>query len=226
MNVLSLPDIERARFNMIEQQIRPWNVLDEAVLAALREVPRERFVPAGMRTLAFSDIDLPLEIDGADSSQTMLTPKLEARLAQALQLKPKDAVLEIGTGSGYQAALLAHLAQEVTSVEIDSRLAAFAKQNLDSNLVRNVKVEIGDGRNSWGTTEYDAILLTGSVPEIPDGLKYQLRVGGRMVVIVGQAPIMIACRITRTTAASFETTSLFDTLVKPLRGACVSQFKF
>jgi len=226
MNAPHLPDVEIARFNMIEQQIRPWNVLDEQVLTALREVRRELFVPASLRALAFSDLDLPLDIDGASSSQTMLSPKLEARLTQALQLRPNDAVLEIGTGSGYQAALLACLAQAVTSVEIDSRLAAFARQNLDGSQIRNVKVEVGDGRSSWGSTEYDAILLTGSVPNVPDGLKYQLRVGGRMVVVVGQAPVMTACRITRITAASFETTPLFDTLIKPLRGACVSQFKF
>jgi len=221
-----LPDVEQARFNMIEQQIRPWNVLDEVVLTALRKVRREGFVPAALRALAFSDLELPLEIDGASTRQTMLSPKLEARLAQSLQLTPSDAVLEIGTGSGYQAALLACLAQAVTSVEIDSRLAAFAQQNLDNHAIGNVKVEVGDGHSSWGNTEYDAILLTGSVPEAPDGLKYQLRVGGRMVVVVGQAPVMTACRITRTTAASFETTPLFDTLIKPLRGVCVPQFKF
>jgi len=226
MTASHLPDVERARFNMIEQQIRPWNVLDDAVLAALRDVRRELFVPPGMRALAFSDIDLPLELDGTNTHQTMLSPKLEARLAQALQLTPNDAVLEIGTGSGYQAALLARLAQAVTSVEIDNRLSTFARKNLDSNQVRNVKLEVGDARSSWGTTEYDAILLTGSVPEVPDGLKYQLRVGGRLVAVIGQAPIMTACRITRTTAASFETTPLFDTLIKPLCGACVSQFRF
>jgi len=215
---------------MIEQQIRPWNVLDERVLAALQQVPREHFVPANLRALAFSDLELPLDIDGADANQTMLAPKLEARLTQELLLTPDDAVLEIGTGSGYQAALLAALSRQVTSVEIDSRLATFARQNLDSpsvrDLIRNVKVEIGDGHNSWGTTEYDAILLTGSVPDVPDGLKYQLRVGGRMVVVVGQAPIMTACRITRITAASFETVTLFETLLKPLRGANAPQFKF
>jgi len=219
-------DIEHARFNMIEQQIRPWNVLDERVLAALQQVPREHFVPANLRALAFSDLELPLEVDGADANQTMLAPKLEARLAQELRLAPGEAVLEIGTGSGYQAALLAALSRQVTSVEIDSRLAGFARQNLDAQQIRNVKVEVGDGHSSWGSTEYDAILLTGSVPEVPDGLKYQLRVGGRMVAVVGQAPIMTACRITRITAASFETVTLFETLLKPLRGASVPQFRF
>jgi protein-L-isoaspartate(D-aspartate) O-methyltransferase len=226
MNASTLPDVEKARFNMVEQQIRPWEVLDEKVLAALFKVRRELFVPPALRSLAFSDLEIPLEINAVDTRETMLAPKVEARLAQELLLAPSDAVLEIGTGSGYQAALLGGLAQQVTSVEIDSRLAAFAQQNLQMNNIGNVKVETGDGRNGWGTTEYDAILITGSVPVVPDGLKYQLRIGGRLVVVVGTAPIMTACRITRTTAASFETVNLFETVIKPLRGATVSQFKF
>jgi len=226
MNASTLPDVEKARFNMVEQQIRTWGVLDERVLAALFAVRRELYAPPALRALAFSDLEIPLEINGVDTRQNMLAPKIEARLAQELQLLPTDAVLEIGTGSGHQAALLAQLAQQVTSVEIDSRLAAYAQQNLQINQVANVKVETGDGRNGWGSTEYDAILVTGSVPVVPDGLKYQLRVGGRMVVVVGQAPIMTACRITRTTAASFDTVNLFETVIKPLRGATVSQFKF
>src|SRR5690606_3524599 len=226
MNASTLPDVEIARFNMVEQQIRPWNVLDSKVLDALSAVRREQFVPPALRALAFSDLELPLQINAVDTRQVMLAPKVEARLAQELQLTPTDCVLEIGTGSGYQAALLAHLAQQVTSVEIDNRLVAFAQQHLQMNNVTNVKVETGDGRNGWGTTEYDAILVTGSVPVVPGALKYQLRVGGRLVVIVGQAPIMTACRITRTTAASFETVNPFETVVKPLRGVTVSQFKF
>jgi protein-L-isoaspartate(D-aspartate) O-methyltransferase len=226
MNASTLPDVEKARFNMVEQQVRPWEVLDEKVLAALFKVRREQFVPPALRSLAFSDLEIPLEINAVDTRETMLAPKVEARLTQELLLAPTDAVLEIGTGSGYQAALLGALAQQVTTVEIDSRLAAFAQQNLQMNNVGNVKVETGDGRNGWGTTEYDAILLTGSVPVVPDGLKYQLRIGGRLVVVVGTAPIMTACRITRTTAASFETVNLFETVIKPLRGATVSQFKF
>ncbi|MDS1139249.1 protein-L-isoaspartate O-methyltransferase [Pusillimonas sp. SM2304] len=226
MNVTALSEIERARFNMVEQQIRPWEVLDTRVLQALFEVQRERYVPAPMQGLAFSDVELPLIINSVDTRESMLTPKVEARLAQELQLKPTDCVLEIGTGSGYQAALLARLSQQVTSIEVDSRLASFALENLQRNHADNVKVETGDAHAGWGTTEYDAILVTGSVPVVPDALKYQLRLGGRLVVVVGQSPVMTACRITRTSAASFETTSLFDTVIKPLRGAAVSQFKF
>ncbi len=226
MNATALPEIEQARFNMIEQQIRTWEVLDDRVLQALAAVQRERYVPAQYQAMAFSDVEIPLIINAIDTRETMLTPKVEARLAQELQLKPTDCVLEIGTGSGYQAALLGALAQQITSIEVDSRLAAFAVQNLQRNHVDNVKVEVGDAHTGWGTTEYDAILLTGSVPVVPDAYKYQLRVGGRLVVVVGQNPVMTACRITRSSAASFETTMLFDTVIKPLRGATVSQFKF
>lgn len=226
MNASTLPNIEIARFNMVEQQIRPWDVSDDNVLKALSAVRREQFVPAAYRALAFADIEIPLTVQSADTHQTMLSPKMEARLAQLLLLKSDDCVLEVGTGSGYQAAMLGYLAREVTTIEIDPRLVAFAQNNLQQAQIKNVRVETGDGSNGWGTTEYDAILVTGSLPAIPDALKYQLRVGGRMVVIVGQAPAMTVYRITRTTAASFETTSLFETVVKPLSGPVVSHFKF
>lgn len=226
MNINELPETERARFNMVEQQVRPWSVSDERVLHALFDIPRERFVPPHLRTLAFSDVELPLVIDGVDTREYMLTPKIEAKLAQELLLKPSDCVLEIGTGSGYQAALLAQLAQQVISIEIESRLAAFAQNNLLANQITNVKVETGDAHAGWGTTEYDAILISGSVPVVPDALKYQLAIGGRLVAVVGRNPIMTACRITRTSAAGFETVCLFDTTIKPLRGTAKSRFKF
>ncbi len=226
MNVNALPEMEQARFNMVEQQIRTWQVLDPVVLQALFDVPRERFVPPSMRSIAFADVEIPLIVDGIDTNEVMLTPKLEARLAQELQLHADDCVLEIGTGSGYQAALLAHLARQVTTIEIDSRIASFGQQNLLANNVGNVTVEVGDAHAGWGSAEYDAILVTGSLPCIPDALKYQLAVGGRMVIVVGQAPVMTAQRITRSSAASFEMQPLFDTVIKPLRGLTVSQFRF
>lgn len=226
MNVNALSEIEQTRFNMVEQQVRPWSVLDPDVLQALFDVPRERYVPAPMQSFAFSDVEIPLIINAVDTNEVMLTPKMEARLAQELLLQQTDCVLEIGTGSGYQAALLAQLAQQVTSIEVDSRIAAFGEQNLQRNQVDNVTVEVGDAHAGWGTTEYDAILLTGSVPVVPDALKYQLAIGGRLVAVVGQHHIMTAVRITRTSAASFESVNLFDTVVKPLRGVTVSQFKF
>ena len=226
MKANTLPDIERARFNMIEQQIRPWDVSNSKVLEALFSVRRELFVPSTYRSLAFSDLEIPLTISSGETHQTMLAPKLEAKFAQLLQLKEDDCVLEVGTGSGYQAALLASLARGVTSIEIDPRLTAFAQLNLQQAGINNVKVETGDGSNGWGTTEYDAILVTGALPAIPDALKYQLCEGGRMVVVVGRAPAMTAYRVTRTTAASFETTPLFETMIKPLSGSCPSTFKF
>lgn len=226
MNINELPEVELARFNMVEQQARPWSVSDERVLHALFHVPRECFVPPQLRALAFADVELPLVIDGVDTREHMLTPKIEAKLAQELLLQTSDCILEIGTGSGYQAALLAQLAQQVVSIEIESRLAAFAQSNLLTNQITNVKVETGDGHAGWGTAEYDAILITGSVPVVPDALKYQLAIGGRLVAIVGRSPIMTACRITRTSAAGFETVGLFDTYIKPLRGTAKSRFKF
>lgn len=226
MNPNALSELEQTRYFMVEQQIRPWLVLDPTVLQSLFDVPRERFVPHSMQALAFCDVEIPLIIDGLETTETMLCPKVEARLVQELLLRPSDCVLEIGTGSGYQAALIANMSQQVTSVEIDSRIAAFGQKNLQDNNINNVKVEIGDAHAGWGTTEYDAILLTGSVPQIPNELKYQLAIGGRLVAVIGQNHVMTTVRITRTSAASFETDYIFDTVIKPLRGTTVSQFKF
>ena len=226
MNVNDISDAERARFNMVEQQIRPWNVQDERLLQAAFDLPRERFVPPQLQALAFTDTELPLVIDGIDTREHMLSPKVETKLIEELHLTPTDCVLEIGTGSGYQAALLSRLCQQVTSIEIDSRLAAFAQSNLARSQIGNVVQETGDAHAGWGTAEYDAILITGSVPAVPDALKYQLAVGGRLVAIVGHNPIMTACRITRTSAANFETVQIFDTWTKPLRGTARSRFKF
>lgn len=226
MNIHALSELELARYYMVEQQIRPWYVEDEHVLQALMQLPRENFVPPAYQAMAFADTEVPLIIDSVDTNEYMLKPVIEARLAVSLELKPTDGVLEIGTGSGYQAALLAQLAQQVTSVEINSTLAAFAESNLQRQHIQNVIVEIGDAHEGWGNTEYDAILLTGSVPAVPDALKYQLCIGGRLVAVVGTNPIMTAIRITRTSAASFDTTPLFDTVIKPLRGSRVSRFQF
>ena len=226
MNIHALSEVEQARYYMIEQQIRPWYVEDQTVLKALSMVHREHFVPPTFKSMAFADTEVPLIIDAIDTNEYMLKPVIEARLALSLNLQPGDGVLEIGTGSGYQAALLGYLAQQVTTVEIDSTLAAFATENLQRQHIQNVTVETGDAHEGWGTTEYDAILLTGSVPVVPDALKYQLCIGGRLVAVVGQNPIMTAIRITRTSAASFEAEALFDTTIKPLRGSRVSRFNF
>lgn len=215
-------NFELARFNMIEQQIRPWDVLDPVVLALLSEVKREEFVPAEQKLLAFADVCLPLakDVPGA----VMLEPKIEARLLQELGLKNKDRVLEIGTGSGYMAALLAARAEFVTSIEIEPSLAKLARENLQRAGIANVAVEQADGLKGWAAkAPYDAIVISGAVPAIPDVLLQQLKVGGRLVGIVGTDPVMSAQLVTRTGEMSFNTNNLFETLVPTLRNAATGQ---
>lgn len=224
-------DLERARFNMIEQQIRPWDVLDPAVLELLSIVRREQFVPAQFRALAFNDMELPLKLDGVDTGETMLTPKIEARFLQELALKAHESVLEVGTGSGYMAALAAHRSAHVISVEILPQLAVFARANLQRAGVRNVRVEEGDGARGWtgahAPSAYDAIIVSGSLPAIPPSLQDQLKVGGRLAAIVGDGPVMSAQIVTRISGAVFDTRALFETWAKPLTNAWrPPRFKF
>lgn len=210
-------NIEQARFNMIEQQIRPWEVLDPQVLDLLFVVKREDFTPPAYRNLAFADLEVPL-----GSGQVMLAPKIEAKLLQELGIKKTDKILEIGTGSGYMAALLAARADHVVTVECRPELAAMAKENLARAGVANVTVEIGDGASGWAARgPYDAIVVSGSVPVLPDALLKQLRVGGRLAVIVGEAPVMEAQLITCTAEGVFNTVNLFETVVPPLDGIAV-----
>jgi protein-L-isoaspartate(D-aspartate) O-methyltransferase len=221
-------DFEKARFNMVEQQVRPWDVLDQSVLDLLFVVKREDFVPAPYRALAFTDMEIPLRIDGVDTGECMWAPKLEARMVQELAIKPHDTVLEVGTGSGYLSALLAHKADHVLSIEIEPRLKAFAAGNLARAGVHNVKVELGDGSRGWpGKAPYDVIVLTGSLPVMPAALKNQLRIGGRMAAVVGENPAMTAELFTRVTETSFDVVKLFETSVKPLENAeRPSSFRF
>lgn len=173
-------NIEQARFNMIEQQIRPWDVLDPKVLTLLAKVKREDFVPAAYRDLAFADLEIPL-----GEGQVMLPPRVEARLLQELGIKKTDRVLEIGTGSGYMAALLAASAEHVTTLEIRPSLAAIARENLQRSGVDNVTVEVANGLSGWSQrVPFDAILVSGALPEVPAALFKQLRVGGCLVVLV------------------------------------------
>jgi protein-L-isoaspartate(D-aspartate) O-methyltransferase len=230
MNAATL-DIERARFNMIEQQIRPWDVLDPGVLELLARVRREDFVAPALRALAFSDMELPLRVDGTDTGEVMLAPKVEARFMQELALRPHETVLEIGTGSGYMAALAAHRAAHVVSVEIRPELCAFAAANLQRAGIRNVRVDRGDGARGWRGTDlpqqYDAIIVSGALPAVPESLTSQLRSGGRMVAIVGEAPVMHAQRLTRSTTDTLDTVTLFETLTRPLVNAWQpSRFRF
>jgi protein-L-isoaspartate(D-aspartate) O-methyltransferase len=205
-------DIEKARFNMIKQQIRPWDVLDPEVLDLLSEVKREEFVPAAYVQSAFTDIELPI-----GNGQTMLAPKIEARILQVLAIKNTDTVLEIGTGSGYMAALLAAKAEYVYSVEIDPVLAESAKRNLKNADVVNVSVEVGDGSRGWPQqAPYDVIVFSGSLPALPQEILKQLKPGGRLVAFVGEAPIMHVRLVTRTGEESFNTINAFETVVAPL----------
>lgn len=208
-------DLEQARINMVEQQVRPWDVLDQAVLDLMVTMPRDAFVPDAYRDLAYADINVPLE-----GGQVMMAPKVEGRMVQALQVKPQDAVLEVGTGSGFATALLAHLARHVTSIEISEALHASTRARLEAQGVGNVRLVHGDGiaGDELGAP-YDVIALTGSVAVLDACFSRQLRVGGRLFAIVGQAPAMEACLITRTGRDQWSTESLFETVLPPLVGA-------
>jgi protein-L-isoaspartate(D-aspartate) O-methyltransferase len=203
--------MEQTRFNMVEQQIRPWDVLDANVLDLLIKMKREQFVPAEHHALALMDVAIPL-----GEGVQMWEPKLEARAVQALKLQSTDSVLEIGTGSGYVTALLASLAADVTSVEILPTLSAKAEHKLALHHFSNVTCAVGDGARGWGESQYDAILLGASVPLPPSELLSQLKEGGRLFAVVGDAPAMHACIVTRT-ASGFETKVLFETCVSPLQ---------
>jgi len=215
-------NIEQARFYMIEQQIRPWDVLDQGILDLLSIVKREEFVPAPYKDLAFSDTEIPLP-----HGESMFTPKLEARILQEAAVKKHENVLEIGTGSGYMAALLAYKARHVTTVEIEPELKAFAEKNLSKTLVDNVNVALGDGAKGWGAEQYDVIIVSGSLPVVPASMLQQIKIGGRLISIVGEAPVMSAEIISRISDISYNTLKLFETNVKPLRNALTpSHFKF
>ncbi len=215
-------DIERARFNMIEQQIRPWEVLDPEVLDLLALVKREDFVPAAHRTLAFADLELPI-----GQGQTMLAPKIDAKILQELHVKNTDIVLEIGAGSGYMAALLAARAEYVHTVEINSSLAELARRNLRQAGVANVSVETGDGSNGWpGPSAYDIIVISGSLHQLPPAFLKQLKIGGRLTAFIGQAPVMHAQLITRSNETAYTTVNLFETIVAPLSARKKQDFVF
>ncbi|MFN7153881.1 MAG: protein-L-isoaspartate O-methyltransferase family protein [Acidovorax sp.] len=212
--------IAQARYNMIEQQIRPWNVLDADVLDLLAVVRREDFVPPAYRSLAFMDIEVPLLGDDAEEAVrlglSMLQPRVEARILQDLQIKTTDRVLEIGAGSGYMAALLAYRAERVVSLEINPELAEMARENLRDAGVNNADVRLGDGaRDAIPDGPFDVIVLSGSVAEVPTALLSLLKDGGRLGAIVGNDPVM-RFTLTRRTGDRFETTSPWDTIAPRL----------
>ncbi len=218
-------DLNQARFNMIEQQIRPWEVLDPNVLALLSTVRREDFAPFAHKALAFVDMEIPL---GSAPNQVMLAPRVQARMLQDLAVRATDKVLDIGTGSGFMAALLGHQAASVLSLEVDHALAAQAQTNLQKAGVTNVTVRQADGsQGAAADGPFDAILLSGSVAEVPAVLLQQLSIGGRLVAIVGDEPMMRTTLITRNGENSWSTTEPWDCNAPRLSGfAEPSRFKF
>lgn len=213
-------DFETARFNMIEQQIRPWNVLNQQVLDLLGAIKRERFVPSELQKLAFTDCDLPIRIDGQDTGEFMLSPKMEARMLQDLELKPLDKVLEIGTGTGYMATLMAQQAAHVTTIEINPEIANLARANLKKEGVTRIKVIDGCGFALAPTLgQFDAIVLSGASPAMPKTLLDALKPGGRLLVIVGTAPVMQLVLARKSPDGQAISKPLLETLAKPLQNA-------
>jgi protein-L-isoaspartate(D-aspartate) O-methyltransferase len=213
-------NIEHARTNMIEQQIRTWEVLDPVTLETIAAVKRENFVPSEYRNLAFSDLEIPLSIDGVATGEAMFTPKMEARLLQELAPQARDTAMEIGTGSGYMAALLGARCATVDTCEIHFGLAEFARRNLQAAASFNVTVVQADGFHAAAASnrEYDVICLSGAVELLPKTLMQRLRIGGRMVAVVGRAPVMSAVLVTRVEDDQFDQVKLFETFVKRLVG--------
>lgn len=218
-----MTNLEQSRFNMVEQQIRTWNVLDQDILDLLYQVKREEFVPAAYRFMAFTDMEIPLEHDAV-----MLAPKMEARILQELNIRKTDKILEIGTGTGYMTALLAKLGAHVHSVEIVPELHAMARINLQTHDVTNVTLEQGDAARGWPDHgPYDVIVLTASTPVLPEAFQQSLTPGGRLFAIVGEEPVMEALLITCITPGNYSSTRLFETCTAPLKNALQrEQFHF
>lgn len=212
---MSAMNVEQARSNMIEHQIRPWEVLDQSVLDLLYAVKREDFVPAAYRMLAFSDLEIPI-----GQGELMWSPKLEARVLQELAVKPTDQVLEVGTGSAYLTALLARRAQHVYSVEIHPELKASGEANLRRAGVENVTVEIGDAACGWTKhAPYDVIVLTGSTPVLPQQLLQQMKTGARLFAVVGATPVMAARLVTCAGEGVYNSIDVLETRIAPLANA-------
>lgn len=208
-------NFEEARFNMVEQQVRPWEVLNHNILDLMMDVPREAFVPEAYQHLAFADIHVPLAHD-----QVMMAPKQEGRVLQTLTLKNTDRVLEIGTGSGYLTALLGRLVNHVDSVDIYDTFTKATEAALKAHNITNVDLSTGDAVNGWNKdTQYDAIVLTGSLPVFNAQFQEQLTVGGRLFIIVGEPPIMEARLITRVSEQEWIEDSVFETSIPALVGA-------
>lgn len=208
-------DVDRARFNLVEQQIRPWEVLDQRVLDLLFRIKREEFAPPQYRSLAFVDMEIPI-----GHGQTMLQPKMEARMLQELGLKPADRILEVGTGSGYMTALLAYLGSHVYSVDIIPEFTQTAAAKLSAHGISNMTLETGDAARDWDRhAPYDAIVLTGSVPVLPEAFQKSLNTGGRLLAVVGEPPAMEARLITCVAPGAYGAIGLFETCIATLINA-------
>ncbi len=216
-------NFEQARFNMVEQQIRPWEVLDPDVLGLLFEVKRENFVPPAHRSLAFADMEIPI-----GHGEAMMQPKVEARILQELGVAREESVYEVGTGSGYLTALLARRARHVTSAEIHEDLQAGARESLARAGIGNVTLLLGDSaRAPLGEASWDVIVLTGSTPQLPEAFLERLKPGGRLFAVVGDAPVMKAVVVERGQGGSLRQTEVFETLLKPLANAqSPARFRF
>ncbi len=208
-------DFEKARFNMVEQQIRPWDVLDQQVLDLLFRLHREDYVPESYRSLAFADMEIPL-----GHGEKMLQPKLEARMLQELAIKSTDRILEVGTGSGYMTALLASFGNHVYSIDIVPEFTRSAATRLSAHGISNVTLETGDAARGWDKhAPYDVIVLTGSVPVLPEAFQKSLAPGGRLIAVVGEAPVMEAQLVTYISAGACNSVGLFETCIAPLKNA-------
>ncbi len=220
---MTVPSFEKARFNMVEQQVRPWEVLDAQVLELVGNMPREHFVPDSYKGLAYADIEIPLG-DG----QKMMFPRVEGRLLQALDIQPEETVLEIGTGSGYLTACLARLANSVISQDINPQFTDSARRKLASLGIENVQLRTADSLNDdVASGPFDAIAVTGSLPFIPNELMQRLKVGGRMFIVTGDSPAMEASLVTRTGDDEWQTEGLFETDIGRLTNAPeIKRFEF
>jgi protein-L-isoaspartate(D-aspartate) O-methyltransferase len=208
-------DVERARFNMVEQQIRTWEVLDQRVLDLLFSVRREDFVPPAYRALAFADMEIPL-----GRGEKMLQPKLEARILQEVSPAKTDHILEVGTGSGYMTALLAAMGGHVCSVELVPDFTRAARAQLSQHGYSNVTLETGDAASGWGAHgPYDIIVLTGSVPVLSDAFRASLKPGGRLFAVIGEPPVMEATLTMCIAEGACNSVSLFETCIPPLKNA-------
>lgn len=219
-------DFEKARYYMVEQQVRPWNVLNPRVLEVIGEIPRENFAPDEYKNLAYVDTRIPLG-RFEDHPCDMANPVLEGRILQELDVQDKDLVLEIGTGSGYLTACLAKLGDHVDTVDINEELTAMAEKNLAALNINNVNFATGDASKTWHQKRnYDVIAITAAMQEIPDSYKNLLKVGGRMFVVTGDAPAMTAHRVTRTEQNEWTVEDLFETSIEPMIEPVKQTFEF